>query len=78
MVAFCLRSGVYNPACTSLTVAPTSARRVAAGNAERFTLEHPGGMWGQKRTLCFRAGAGEDTGEWVLALRDALAAARAR
>lgn len=51
---------------------------MAAGSAERFTLEHPGGMWGQKRTLCFRAGAGEDTGEWVLALRDALAAARAR
>ncbi|KAK9830979.1 hypothetical protein WJX81_004843 [Elliptochloris bilobata] len=49
-----------------------------AGDAERFRLEHPAGMWGRPRTLCFRAGAGQDTGEWVLALRDALAAARAR
>lgn len=49
-----------------------------AGDVEQFRLAHPGNMWGRARTHCFRASAGEDTSEWVLALRDALAAARAK
>lgn len=49
-----------------------------AGDAQQFRLAQAGSVWGRPRTLGFRAAEGDDAGEWVLALRDALAAAHAR
>lgn len=47
-----------------------------AGDPEQFRLACAGSLWGRPRRACFRAAAGQDAGVWVLALRDALAAAR--